>query len=304
MLKPLKIYSSSNYYHPVDGDLPELKSALFEASGKKIRRIDRLTQLALIGCFQCKSSFELSKNTGLYMSSIFGSINNTTKVLGEIYQERQCPSPLRFVNTVSNAACFYIAEQLGLFANNQFVTRDHFTLEAGVKLASLDLELGNVEAALVGVVCEVGADLNVHRERFQTDSNFTLAEASHWLYLAHDLNDGQGKEIATISDVKEPIDNGAIQDYLKSTIALSSVSTAIGFSDSIDVKHRCELLQSLNLQEANYKPTHIRHEFSTAINIGGFLETNRSETAKRFIHLDKNQRDQWSAIVLEKSDSL
>lgn len=303
MRKPLYIYSSSNFYHAVEDALPSLKPILFAASGKKIRRIDRLTQLALIGSFQCKSTYELAKNTGLYMSSIYGSLNNTAAVLADIYQEGQLPRPLNFINTVSNAACFYLAQQLGLFSNNQFVTRDHFTLEAGLKLASLDLEMGNVEAALVGVVCEVGENLAIHRQRFQTKQQYCLAEGSHWLYLAHHLDNA--KAIAKISHIAEPLSEQERDAYLLSVIDKNNISVKIGFGEAVTTTEKEKLLQTLAVEEISYTPNQLRHEFTTALQVCGFLEACKIQSApNRFIYLDTDEHQRWSVMVLDMLKAL
>ncbi len=299
MLKPLYIYSSSNFHHKIERELPALKPTLLKVSGKKIRRIDRLTQLALIGAFQCKPSYEFSANTGLYMSSIYGSLNNTAQVLAEIYQAGELPRPSIFMNTVSNAACFYLAKYFGLLTNNQFVTRDHFTLEAALKLASLDLEIGNVEAALVGVVCEVGEDLNVHRQRFQINEKYCLAEGSHWLYLAHHRNDAQA--IAKITHIAEPLSKQELDAYLVSNIGESHVSTKIGFGDAVTTVQQEKLLRLLATQKTGYAPHHLRHEFTTALHLCGFLEACKTLSAlKRFIYLDTDGQQRWSIIVLDR----
>lgn len=303
MRKPLYIYSFSNFYHAVEDELPLLKPILLAASGKKIRRIDRLTQLALIGSFQCKSNFALPEKTGLYMSSIYGSINNTCSVLTDIYQHGQLPRPLNFINTVSNAACFYLAEQLGLLANNQFITRDHFTLEAAIKLASIDLEIGNVDAALVGMVCEVGEDLEIHRQRFNFNKKYKLAEGSHWLYLAHSLStDSNSQPLAKITHITEPLAESMLADYVQSVIADSSQTTEIVFGDAVLPTQQQTLLQYLKTSATHYAPSELRHEFLTALQVCGFLEScNTHHTHKQFIHIDTDKDNHWSVIVIESA---
>lgn len=318
MRKPLYIYSSSNFCQGVEDELPSLKATLLDVCGKKIRRIDRLTQLALIGSFQCSSGFQLPERTGLYLSSIYGSLNNTGNVLREIYQNGQLPRPLSFINAVSNAACFYLAEQLGLLANNQFVSRDHFSFEAALKLASLDLELDNVEAALVGVVCEVGENLAVHRQRFQIADQYTLAEGSHWLYLAHDLPGSRA--IAKITHLVEPLTETELELYLQRVLTESSGLAVLGFSDAVVTTQQERLQKVLNLSARSYSTKNystknygasyvpasalstIRHEFSTARNICSFLEIEAEESPGCFIHLDTDANGRWSILVVEKCD--
>jgi len=166
----------------------DLRPLLADVCRERFRRIDRFTQLALLGSARCVQGRELPANTGLYISSGFGSIANTINVQQQIFVEYRVPKPLNFINTLSNSAGYYVARNLGLQARNQFVGRDVAPLEAALQLAMLDLELGNVEQALVGVVDEVSLPLDEHARRLGVDADVVLAEGSHWFLLAAAAN--------------------------------------------------------------------------------------------------------------------
>ena len=298
MHKPLYVYSSSNFHHAIKQELPALKPILLEASGKKIRRIDRLTQLALIGSFQCKPKNKLPEKTGLYMSSIFCSPNNSSDVLSDIYIKGQLPRPLNFINTVGNAACFYLSQQLGLSANNQFISRDYFALEAVLKHASIDLEIGNIDAAFVGIVSEADKNLDTYRARLHVDEKYQLAEGSHWLYLSHYRADANA--IAKITHIIEPINEQDIINCLQSVTNENNMATQISFSDTVSTAQKEKIFKNYEATEASYAPEGLRHEFVTALHICGFLEACKIQaSSERLIYLDTNNSDQWSMMVIE-----
>jgi hypothetical protein len=299
--KPLLIYAASNFYHAVDSQspeqpLPQLKPILQQVCGKKIRRIDRFTQLALIGAFPCRPPQGLPTSTGVYMSSSYGAVNNTSKVLSEIYQQGQLPKPLNFINTVSNTACFYLSEQLALSASNQFVTSESFTLEAGLNIASIDLELGNITAALVGQVCEVDSNLDIHRQRLQLPPSMGLAEGSHWLLVAHQLAGQQA--LAEITLLKAPLSESELNSQLSALSVPAGLATEVSFADAIDAVQRACIVTAAGATEVQYAPVDLRHEYHTALQVQGFLAAGNS--AERFICIDKNKRGYYSMIVIEK----
>lgn len=294
MPEPLRIYSASHFFHAVDEGLPALKPVLQQLCGKKIRRIDRFTQLALIGSFQCKGALQLPEQTGIYLSSIYGSLSNTATVLRDIYQQGELPRPLNFINTVSNTACFYLAEQLGLASCNQFVTRREFTVEAGLKLASLDLETGKVVAALVGVVSEAGARLDEHRSRLQIDHQYAIAEGSHWLYVAHDLPGHQ--PIAIITAIEEPLSAQMLLDSLQGHTA--KMTSQVAFGDRISHSERQALVSAMLVTEGAYVPARLRHEFTTAFHLHGYLQAEAG--AEQLLIIDKSERGLYSLLCVQR----
>jgi hypothetical protein len=70
-------------------------------------------------------------------------------------QQRQ-PKPFEFVNSVSNAAGFHVAQQLGLEGPNLFVGAGPRVWPQLQRLAALDLADGLVSQALLVVVEDLG----------------------------------------------------------------------------------------------------------------------------------------------------
>lgn len=292
MTKPLYIYSSSNFCHRVEGALPNLKGAILEACGKSIRRIDRLTQLALIGCFACKGSRSVQANTGLYLSSANGSINNMIKVLDEIYTEAEVPRPLSFVNTVSNSAGYYLARELDVLACNQFISGQEFTFESSLKLAQIDLECGKVCAALIGAISEVGADLEIHRNRMALDQQFSLCEGSHWLYLAEHLPDEN--PLAEFVELDVSIPRSRLNEKLR---VLSGSDGVVVFGDGIQPGLRTDLAELAGCAAADFGLADARHDNHCALQVTSFLEQTKGDT---MIYVDANTCDRFSLVIIKR----
>jgi hypothetical protein len=278
----LAIYRFGEIAHSLSGGQPPLKQAMQEALGKIVRRTDRLTQLALIGSFRCRGNQPLPQNTGIYLSSIFGARSNTALVLGEIYREGNRPGPLTFINTVGNAACFYLAEQLNLNSCNQFLARDDFALEGVLRLASLDLAAGNIDAALVGVACEGSAE-------------GALAEGSHWFLVA---TERKGEvPLATIEQLHEPLCETELTEKVLALEQSSPETTVLVFGTKVPQPIREAVLQKIKIKERSFIAEGQRHELPAAAQLTGFLAAKNSGE-KRLVHLDSDGRGHWSLLVI------
>jgi hypothetical protein len=198
----LEVLASGEYYAEATvgaaGELEDLKPLLAKICRERFRRIDRFTQLALLGSARCIRDLELPAATGLYISSGFGSIANTVKVQRQIMVDSGVPKPADFINTLSNSAGFYVARNLGLQSRNQFVGRDAAPLEAALQIAALDLAVGNVEQALVGVIDEIAVPFDEHARRLGVDASTPLAEGSHWLLLRPAAGDASLPALADV----------------------------------------------------------------------------------------------------------
>ena len=178
-----QIYATGDHYHAVSDTPPELKALTQAATGKAFRRIGRFIQLALIGASRCVLGKPLAPETGVYFASGRGDLELTLEIMTQLFRDAQTPKPLSFVNTVSNAACFYLAQHLSLQARSNFVCNRYFAFESVLQLAALDLELGTVNSALVGSVDIATAPLAEHRQRLGLSLDTLMGEGSHWLWL-------------------------------------------------------------------------------------------------------------------------
>lgn len=203
------LIASGEYYAEIgtaaDRQEPvELRDALADVCNERFRRIDRFTQLALLGSGRCVQGVTLANHTGLYISSGFGSIANTVSVQQQIFEEHRVPKPVNFINTLSNSAGYYVARNLGLHSRNLFIGRDAAPTEAAIQIATVDLVLGNVEQALVGIVDEASWPLADHARRLAATPGASLAEGSHWLLLQRYSGDHDGARVADVQTLGEP----------------------------------------------------------------------------------------------------
>ncbi|MFV0277142.1 MAG: beta-ketoacyl synthase N-terminal-like domain-containing protein [Parahaliea sp.] len=199
----------------------DLKPDVSACCRERFRRIDRFTQLALVGSARLVSDLvacvkedteralaaasPLDPGTGLYLSSRFASLSNTIEVHERMVRSGDLPRPANFINTLSNAAGYYVARNLGLGGVNQFVSRDDASLLAALQLVQLDVASGQVSAALVGQVEEMPVPLDAHRLRLGVSADTALAEGSHWLWLEPQRSVagaalGQLRSVVTVAD--------------------------------------------------------------------------------------------------------
>lgn len=133
----------------------ELKAALGQWLQTPPRRIDRMILQALLCTAPLKA--KVHKRCGLYLASRHPDRATMGALLDAVCVHQRQPKPFEFVNSVSNAAGFHIAAQLGLDGPNLFIgagTRVWPQLQA---LAALDLADGLIDQALLAVINENGS---------------------------------------------------------------------------------------------------------------------------------------------------
>lgn len=183
----LKIVATGNYYAGLSenesrANLRELMAPLCR---ERFRRIDRFTELCLLGSALCARDYGqvLAADTGIYIASGFAGIDSTATLHQQVFQQGQLPKPANFINTLSNSAGYYVARNLQLQSQNMFVSRGSGSLVAALQMVELDILAGVIDQALVGVVDECGDNLADHRRRQGLAADAELAEGSHWFLL-------------------------------------------------------------------------------------------------------------------------
>ena len=209
------------YCEPAGAELPALKPLVKESIGADVRRVGRFIQLALIGAGRAAKG--LPEDTAVYLSSGRGDMGAMVGVLEAICAEARSPRPLNFINTVSNAACFYVAQALGVEASSSFITSRYFALENTLASAALDMRYHGVDGALVGVVDMVVEPAEQHAQRLGYSSGTALAEGSHWLHLVREP--GEREVVGTIEDVLSFVDRASLEAWLETE---ASSATAFG----------------------------------------------------------------------------
>jgi hypothetical protein len=139
----------------------ELKAQLSQWLEQPPRRIDRLILRCLLAAAPLKS--HITGRCGLYLAAAHPDRNTMGALLNSVCVQHKQPKPFEFVNSVSNAAGFHIAQQLGLEGPNLFIGAGENVWQQLQALARLDLEDGVIEQALL-VVCEDGGEFWVGAE--------------------------------------------------------------------------------------------------------------------------------------------
>ncbi|WP_152207150.1 beta-ketoacyl synthase N-terminal-like domain-containing protein [Marinobacter changyiensis] len=217
----LTIRSTGDHYQVVDpGRGPaSLKDALAAVCRDRFRRIDRYTQLALIGSGRCVGDSLPARDTGLYIGSRFASLSNTIKVHEQMVAGGSVPKPANFINTLSNSAGYYVARSLGLGGRNLFVSRQDASLIAALQLAALDLRAGAVRQALIGVVDESSMPLEEHCRRLDVPGETSLGEGSHWFTVSLDGGNETTADVqpalATLTHLATLANGEALADWVE-----------------------------------------------------------------------------------------
>lgn len=129
----------------------ELKTVLQQWLIKSPRRIDRFILQSLLAAAAIKQHVQV--NCGLYVASTYPARATMASLLNTVCAEQRQPKPFEFVNSVSNAAGFHIAQQLKLNGPNLFISANAQVWQQLSMLAACDLKSGSIEQALL-VFCD------------------------------------------------------------------------------------------------------------------------------------------------------
>ena len=151
-MKGLFIHSASAFIGEADADANLLKEELRKYARENFRRVNRFILLALIGARKCVHERTLAADTAVYLTTEHGNLGETAAVLDEIYAARSLPKPFSFINTMSNTAAFYLAQNLGTRGRNITVSSQRLSFERGIDLLAADFAAGVERSALIGGV--------------------------------------------------------------------------------------------------------------------------------------------------------
>ncbi|VAW49494.1 hypothetical protein MNBD_GAMMA03-1911 [hydrothermal vent metagenome] len=291
----MKIFRISQYKHAItsesEGQLPLLKEAVKERLGRNIRRIDRFTQLSLMGASDCRGDLSFPINTGIVMASYFGSLNNTFNVLSSMFQCSSRPSPYEFIHTVSNAASYYLARELELTSHNLFISQQHAALQACLKLAEIDLDCLNVNAVLIGQVSEVATPFDVYRERVNIKLPHVLHESSNWFLLANELKNE--KSVASIVLNIEGTDAQVLSVQIKNALnEMSKKQNVIARLDEAFCSSKNDLVDCINVNQP-----WVNSLESSSEALFDFLQSDEFNV---LLMVERVNRYKWSALVISK----
>lgn len=162
----MKVIAASEIHgHAATSD-KQLKAALSQWLDSPPRRIDRLIFQALLGAAALKA--HVRSDCGLYLASRHPARPTMGALLDAVCVQHKQPKPFEFVNSVSNAAGFHVAQQLGLEGPNLFIGAGPRTWTQLQALARLDLQDGLIGQALLLLV-EEAEDFRVQGVLLQGD---------------------------------------------------------------------------------------------------------------------------------------
>jgi 3-oxoacyl-(acyl-carrier-protein) synthase len=290
--RAIYIASAADYVEQIDRDVvaSDLKSLVADAVGTPVRRIGRFIQLALIGAGRCAKPIDLPTQTAVYLGSARGDLEVAIEVMQTLVRDGHAPKPLSFINTVSNAASFYVAQCLNLMSRSTFVCNRYFAFETMLQLAALDLGHSAVETALVGTVDIVMPPLAGHRIRLGLDGDTPVADASHWLFLqSQPTQDTLGRLLVAESFV----DASALRAWLGEQVFDSETWLACGQfmpHAEVDAWHR-----ELQMQSFDYRAGRAYYDSQSGAAIGEFLRRSRGT----LLHLNRDPSGRYSAVIVE-----
>ena len=148
----MKVIAASEIHGLATTDDKALKATLSQYLSNPPRRIDRLIFQALLGGALLKE--QIRSDCGLYLASRHPARPTMIALLEAVCVQHKQPKPFEFVNSVSNAAGFHVAQQLGLEGPNLFIGAGPRVWSQLLNLAQLDLLDGVVSQALLLVVDE------------------------------------------------------------------------------------------------------------------------------------------------------
>lgn len=220
-----RIAGIGDYLSEESGPLTDLKPIVKEALGQPVRRVGRFISLALIGAARCLDGRRPPPDTAVYFTTGSGDFEVTVEVMEHLFRDGFPPKPLSFINTVSNAACFYIAKSFGLTGRSTCVGNRAFGFETALQLALLDLKTGVVSSALVGSADIVLEPVAVHRQRLNQAPDAPIAEASSWLWLTADGAAGALPDCRFFA---------GREDLLAWTATFDPAATVLGLGEGLD----------------------------------------------------------------------
>jgi hypothetical protein len=295
---PLHIYSIGDYCERIDGEAPELKALVQQTLGCHVRRVGRFIQLALIGAGRCARD-SLPRDTAVFLASGRGDLEVTMDVLEQLFVHAQPPKPLSFINTVSNAACYYIAQQLELESRSGFVCNRYFAFESALQLAISDFERGVVSSALVGAVDMVVPPATRHRKQLGLIESAAIAEASHWLWLRMAADDNH-MPLGKLISAEHHVDRDAL---VRCITKLDLPATAhISFGQFVQTEDAVLLRRALGLQhEFEYRTGRGYYDSQSGAAISAFIAS--AMAASFLVHVNADPTGRYSSFVVQKAQA-
>jgi len=280
-MSDIYIHGAGDYYAPYNEPAADLKQLVAEAVGQPVRRIGRFIQLALIGAGRCAQAAAIGTNSAVYFGSGRGDTEISIEVMQTLFRDGHAPKPLSFINTVSNAACFYIAQTLKLSGRSSFVCNRYFAFESVLQLAALDVSTNAVATALVGTVDVVVPPLKDYRVRLELPADAPIAEASHWLCLRSTSEGAQGRLLA--------VENFANRDALLGWLERQAIDKTclLSAGQFLATDEFAALVGNLGTEHFLYRSNRVYYDSQSGAAMGEFLRDPASR-GRQLLHINRD----------------
>lgn len=281
-----------------DAETPDFKALVKELFGKQIRRIGPFIQMVLVGATPAVRSAPLPLATNVYLTSGSGDIDVTVDVLNRTIRDKQVPKPLSFINTVSNAACYYLTKHLKIGGSTSFLSTREFALESAFLQAMMDMSTFNVDTALVGSVDILSHPNNTHRTRIGATANEPIAQGSHWFRLSNTAPQAEGDQpLGRLIDASMHHGSNGLEENLKS---LQLQSCEILYGNRVVANTKETLQKNLALDEFTPQTPSKGHYGTNAGQALREYLTREELAGTQLLYIQENERGELSHILLEK----
>ena len=187
---PIAILGTGSLAAAAGSLLPDDLEPLIELPGKRFRKIGRFVRLGLAAASRAAGSAGVASfpaaRTGVFLGSGLGNLPDLVGFTESVHDEtgERMPSPIQFAHSVGNSAAFYIAQAFGLSGPVLALSQEEVSFECALLSASVLLEAGDIDLALVGGLDVFHPSEEAQLERMGYAPPQRAGEGAGWLVLA------------------------------------------------------------------------------------------------------------------------
>jgi len=285
----LYIHSASAFIGEADADANLLKEELRKYARENFRRVNRFILLTLIGARKCIHGRSIATDTAVYLTTEHGNLGETATVFDEIYAAHSLPKPFSFINTMSNTAAFYLAQNLGARGRNITVSSQCLSFERGLDLLAADFAAGAERSALIGGVDE--ASLSGAGGEDRDDRGWRMVDGSGWFYVRPEREGACGafRENRSFRDGATCL--GWLRERGEPPAGVVAFGASIGHDEATRWREALSPVAGFDyLDDYGYCGS------AAACGIAMFLENFRGST---LLHLNRDPRGNYAVLEVE-----
>ena len=287
-MNEMYIHSVSTFTAEGHTDTNYLKEEIRRYTKENFRRVNRFILLTLLGARQCINAHTLDSGTAIYLTTEHGILGETADVLDEIYAVSSLPKPFGFINTMSNTAAFYLAQNLGVRGRNITMSSQHLSFERGLELLKVDFAGGVERSALIGGVDE--ASLSRTSMEDHADRGWRMVNGSGWFYVKCERDGARGAFTEIRSFGSGPSCMRWISERERSSVDVVSFGAFIGDEEAAALRRIVRPNDEFDyLSEYGYSGS------ATACGVGMFMKLFPGKT---LLHINRDQRGNYAVIEL------